>query len=118
MIGAGSRSATTLTAQDRNRFNYEAAGIFLNHVNYADMRFGGGSVVINGLPQVVAPIEMLDSRPTLTFNRITFSADAAMAASPNSFAETNFHEPAIAVRPVHFRLPPCGSGNARQRRDG
>src|SRR5690606_19975976 len=32
-------------------------------------------------------------RPTITFNTITLSADAAMAADPNSFEETNFHAP-------------------------
>lgn len=103
-----------IDAQDRNRFNYEAAGAFLNHVNFADMRYGGGIVVISGLPQVVAPVEMLDARPTLTFNRITLSADAALAASPNSFAETNFHEPGSQFVPFtsdYRRVGPEIHGN-------
>ena len=32
-------------------------------------------------------------RPTVTFNTITRSADAAMSADPDSFEETNFHGP-------------------------
>jgi hypothetical protein len=50
-------------------------------------------VVIDGNQQVVNPIQMLDVRPTISFNRITESADSAMSASPNSFDETNFHAP-------------------------
>lgn len=74
-------------------FEHEQQGIFLNYVNHADIRYGGGSVSINGVEQVVRPIDMFEARPTITFNTITLSADAAMAADPNSFEETNFHAP-------------------------
>jgi hypothetical protein len=77
--------------QDANRFDYEDQAIFLNVVSNADFRYGGGNVVIDGIPQVVAPIHITDSRPTIGFNDISQSADAAMSASPNSFEETNFH---------------------------
>jgi hypothetical protein len=75
------------------RFEYERQGIFLNYVNHADMRFGGGQVNINSSSQVISPIHMIEARPTVSFNIITRSADAAMSADPNSFEETNFHAP-------------------------
>ena len=75
------------------RENLEALGVFLNSVSHADMRFGGGQVVIDGQSQVVTPIQMVDARPTVAFSRITSSSDAAMSATPNSFLETNFQSP-------------------------
>ena len=78
---------------DQTRFSYEEQGIFLNYVNHADMEHGGGSVVVESVPQIVTPIQILESRPTVSFNHITLSRDAAMSASPNSFEETNFHAP-------------------------
>ena len=68
----------------------ETQGIFLNYVNHADIRYGGGAVEVDGLKSVYAPIHMIEARPTVTFNRITRSADAALSADPNSFAETQF----------------------------
>ncbi|MCA9166810.1 MAG: NF038122 family metalloprotease, partial [Planctomycetales bacterium] len=72
------------------RFDYEQEGIYLNVVNQADMRYGGGNVTVDSIQQVVNPIHMIDSRPTISYNRITFSADAALSANPDSFEETNF----------------------------
>jgi hypothetical protein len=76
------------------RFDYERQGIFLNHINQTDFRYGGGSVTLGSVEEVVAPISMVDARPTITFNTITRSADAAMSANPDSFEESNFHDPA------------------------
>ena len=76
-----------------NRFNYEREGIFLNYVNNADLRFGGGTVTIDSVLQVVNPVQMIEARPTVSFNVISESADAAMSADPNSFLESNFHSP-------------------------
>ncbi|MCO6456859.1 MAG: DVUA0089 family protein [Pirellulaceae bacterium] len=78
---------------DRNRPDAEANGIFLNHINHADFRYGGGSVVIGGTAQVISPFHLVDARPTISYNSIQFSADAAMSANPDSFEETNFHAP-------------------------
>lgn len=80
------------------RFNYEREGIFLNHVNYADIRYGGGNVVIESQRQIVTPIQMLEARPTVAFNTIRFSADAPISADPNSFEETSFHAPKYQLR--------------------
>ena len=76
------------------RSDLEDEGIFLQYVNHADLRYGGGgNVVIDSIQQVVNPIQMIDMRPTVTFNKISNSANAAMSAAPNSFEETNFNEP-------------------------
>ena len=75
------------------RFDHEQVGVFLNYVNQADIRFGGGQVNVNSVFQVVTPINIVDRRPTVSFNTITKSADAAMSANPDSFEETNFQAP-------------------------
>lgn len=81
------------TDRDEGRFDAEAEGAFLNYVNHADIRYGGGSVLADSQERVITPIQMVEARPTLSFNTIQFSADAAMSADPNSFEETNFHAP-------------------------
>ncbi len=76
------------------RSNLEDQGIFLQYVNYADIRYGGGSNVLVDADQVtVSPIQIVDTQPTITFNRISNSADAAMSAAPNSFAEVSYQAP-------------------------
>ncbi|MCY2989559.1 MAG: hypothetical protein NTY19_17040 [Planctomycetota bacterium] len=80
----------------------EQQGIFLNYVNQADLRYGGGTVIVNGTPQAITPIWTAAARPTVTFNTITRSADAAISANPDSFEESNFNAPqyqaAYAIR--------------------
>ncbi len=75
------------------RTNQEQLGQFLNSVSHADVRYGGGQVVIDGVSQSVTPIQMVDARPSIVFSTITSSANAAMSATPNSFLETNFQSP-------------------------
>jgi len=97
------------------RFNYEREGIFLNHVSHADIRYGGGLVRIDTVDMVVNPIQMIEMRPTIAFNRITFSADAAISADPNSFEETNFLAPQFQLvnqfTPDYERIGPDIHGN-------
>ncbi len=83
------------------RFNYEREGIFLNYVNHADVRYGGGNVTIDSVRQIVTPVHMTESRPTITYNQITLSADAPLSADPDSFEETNFHSPEYQLK-GHF----------------
>ncbi|WP_143543664.1 S8 family serine peptidase [Rhodopirellula sp. MGV] len=81
---------------DRNegRKNIEDEGIFLQVINHADIRYGGGSnILINSIQQTVNPIQIVDLRPTITFNRLTRNASAAMSASPDAFLETRFQSP-------------------------
>src|SRR5690606_29807615 len=73
------------------RFEYEAEGEFLNFVNHADIRYGGGNVTINSIRQVINPIHLISARPTISHNSITRSADAAISANPDSFEESRFH---------------------------
>lgn len=76
------------------RFNLEDQGIFLQHINYAEISYGGGSNVLVDANQVtVSPIQIVDMKPTVTFNRITSSADSAMSAAPNSFEEISYQSP-------------------------
>ncbi|MDF1840830.1 MAG: dockerin type I domain-containing protein [Rubripirellula sp.] len=78
--------------RDDSRVNLEEAGVFLNHIQYADIQFGGGSVAVDGPQVVVSPIELASTRPTIINSRISNSADAAIAATPDSLAETRFDE--------------------------
>ena len=99
---------------DANRRDHEARGAFLNLVSNADIRYGGGNVVVDGIPQVVAPIDISDARPTVSYNSITLSADSAISASPNSFGETNFHTPNFQFTPFtsdYQRIGPDIVGN-------
>ena len=75
------------------RHNLESQGIFLQYINHADIRYGGGTVILDSITQTVYPIQMIDVRPTITDNLISRSSSAAMSAAPNSFEETNFNEP-------------------------
>ncbi len=98
-----------------SHFDWERNGVFLNYVNHANIRFGGGKVNIASANQTVSPIEMVESRPTVTFNRITNNQDAAISADPNSFEETNFHSPqsqyARAFTADYQRIGPDIHGN-------
>lgn len=103
-----------LDRSDSNRTVLGQQGIFINYVNHADMTYGGGEVIIAGRPQAVAPLQMIDERPTLTFNTISKSADMAMSASPNSFEEDNFHAPKFQAIPFtadYSRVGPEIHGN-------
>ena len=90
-------------------FQWADEGIFLNYVNHADIRYGGGSVLINSVSRTINPIHITDARPTLTYNTISRSADASMSATPDSFEETNFHAPRyqrIAFTSDYVRIGP------------
>ncbi|QDT09692.1 tandem-95 repeat protein [Planctomycetes bacterium K23_9] len=93
---------------------WETEGIFLDYVSHANMSYGGGSVDLND-PLIVNPLHMASSRPTLIYNTITDSADAAISADPNSFRETNFHAPIYQRSSLHTsdygRVGPEISGN-------
>ncbi|MBU6236831.1 MAG: hypothetical protein KGQ51_03315 [Planctomycetes bacterium] len=81
-----------IDGSDETRTDKERAGLFLNAVVHSDIRFGGGQVLVDGVSQVITPIHMVDSRPTVASNLITRSADAAMSATPNSFKEDDFRD--------------------------
>ncbi|MGB7347354.1 MAG: peptidase, partial [Pirellulaceae bacterium] len=80
--------------QAQGRRDLEDEGIFLQRVNHAELRYGGGSgVLIDSVQQLVNPIQIVNMRPTITFNEITQSADSAISAAPNSFEETSYQAP-------------------------
>ena len=59
--------------ESEGRKDAEDEGIFLQTVNHAQIRYGGGSnVLIDSIQQLVNPIQVFDLRPTITFNEIAF----------------------------------------------
>ncbi|KAA1257828.1 hypothetical protein LF1_03180 [Rubripirellula obstinata] len=93
------------------RFDLEDEGIFLRHVNHAQIRYGGTSdLLIDSVQQLVNPIQIFDTRPTVSFSEISFSADSAISASPNSFEETSYLSPrfqqAGSFNPDYARIGP------------
>nr|MCU0981641.1 DVUA0089 family protein [Pirellulaceae bacterium] len=69
----------------RGDSDQEDAGIFLSTVTNADLQHGGGGVRIGSVEKTFTPIHLETARPTIAFNTIQLSADAAMSANPNSF---------------------------------
>ena len=62
---------------------------FVSTVSQATLRWGGGQVRVDSQLQSFAPVQMESARPTIAFNEIRNSAGAAIAATPNSFEESN-----------------------------
>ncbi len=89
----------------------EDENIFLNYVNHANISYGGGKVVVNSSEELFTPIHVITARPTITFNRITFSADAAMSANPDSFQDTIATSGPISVAGAESRIGPEIYGN-------
>ncbi|MDA8744150.1 GEVED domain-containing protein [Rubripirellula amarantea] len=104
-----------LDTADESRRNRENEGVFLNHIQGADIRYGGGSVSIGGRSVVVSPVDMAITRATIINSVIQRSADAAIAATPDTFAETRFTTPffqdAGVFTPDFERVGPQISGN-------
>ncbi|WP_182868970.1 GEVED domain-containing protein [Rhodopirellula sp. JC639] len=104
-----------LDSADELRFNPEDEGIFNNLVQYADIRYGGSSVSIGGRNVVVSPIDMAITRPTIINSKISNSADAAIAATPDTFREDRFTDPkyqqAGSFTPDYTRVGPEIHGN-------
>jgi hypothetical protein len=44
--------------QAEGRFSFEREGIFLDYVNHADIRYGGGQVSLDSQTRVIAPLQM------------------------------------------------------------
>ncbi|NNE00726.1 MAG: hypothetical protein HKN47_25705, partial [Pirellulaceae bacterium] len=104
-----------LDTADELRRNRENEGVFLNHIQFADLRYGGGAVSIGGRQVVVSPIDMAITRATIINSNVTLSADAAMAATPDTFAETRFTDNRFqadnAFTPDYVRVGPNIRGN-------
>ena len=101
--------------RQEGRGDYERKGIFLNYLSHADIRYGGGQITVVTPSPTINPVNLTESRPTLLYNTIRFSADAAIAADPNSFEETRFTEPRYQLaqnfRPDYDRVGPDLRGN-------
>jgi hypothetical protein len=83
-------------ASDFQGKDFLGNGVFLDSVNEAVFTFGGGEVLDNSVLTVFDPITIQNpdasaqffARPAIWFDNISKSADAAMSADPNSFANT------------------------------
>ena len=83
----------------QGRPDLEDEGIFLQRVNHAEIRYGGSSnILIDANQTLVNPITIDGLRPTVSFNEITFSSDAALSATPTSFAEESYQSPVFQKR--------------------
>ncbi|TWU42048.1 beta strand repeat-containing protein [Novipirellula artificiosorum] len=103
-----------LDSADQSRQNLEEEGVFLNHLQYADLRYGGGQVSVDGRQVVVNPIDMAITRPTIINSSVRLSADAAMAATPDTFRESRFTEARLSgadFTPDYSRVGPQIHGN-------
>jgi hypothetical protein len=52
------------------------------------MTSGGGKVSVGSIEQVFTPVYLESARPTVTYNLVADSADAAFSADPNSFEDS------------------------------
>ena len=103
--------------QAEGRRDFEDEGIFLQHVNHAEIRYGGSSdILIGSVQQLVNPIQLANLRPNISFNEIRESADAAISAAPNSFEESSFaasrFQQAGAFTPDYDRVGPAVHNNS------
>ena len=72
----------------RDDSDLEQQDVFLNWIDFADINRGGGKVQVGSIEQVFTPIHLETARPTVAYNLITQSADAAISADPNSFEDS------------------------------
>lgn len=96
------------------RKNYERLGVFMDHVAFASMHFGGGKLSVDSVEQIISPISMIGARPGIYNNTITNSEDSAMSADPDSFEETLFSTPgyqSVSFTPDYSRVGPDIYGN-------
>jgi hypothetical protein len=61
---------------------------FVNTIGLADIRYGGGQVLVESQLEQFAPVQLESARPTVVFNQISHSAGAGIAATPNSFEDS------------------------------
>ena len=103
-----------ITDKNVGRFHYEDHSIFLNSVNHARFSHAGGTVSIDSVNQVVAPIEMRDIRATALFNHVSLSADAAIAASPRHVLRDEFPRSPLPGDAFHIGLHAHRARHLRQ----
>lgn len=87
-VGPGPSSGNFGGIVFRQDSDLEDLGVFLNYVNHVDIANGGGKVFVGARESVFTPIHIVDARPTVSFNHIATSDDAAISASPDSFDDS------------------------------
>ncbi|WP_218934549.1 GEVED domain-containing protein [Rosistilla ulvae] len=91
---------------DESRINYEAEGIFLNVVQYGDFRYGGGTILVESKPEVISPVELSETRATIANSTFSYSADAAIEASADTFQDDKFTLLEGQAAPDYTRVGP------------
>ncbi|MDR1383149.1 MAG: GEVED domain-containing protein, partial [Planctomycetaceae bacterium] len=91
----------------------EEQGIFLNYINHAEFTYGGGTAVGTPANSIYSPINLTSARPTVTYNKITKSKEAAISADITSFEETRFEswDHNVAYTLDYDRVGPAIYGN-------
>ncbi|MFL2869797.1 MAG: hypothetical protein ACJZ8O_03525, partial [Pirellulaceae bacterium] len=100
--------------EQSNRIVTESQGLFLDMVNQVSLRYGGGSVIVDGVAEVVNPIAMRAARPHITNSEVTLSGSAALSATPDSFREDTFRDAlsqSVVHTPNYDRVGPWIRGN-------
>lgn len=69
--------------------SYETLRPVLNSISNAVISHAGGQVVVDAEIQSFAAIQIEDTRPSVAFSTVTYSAGPAISATPNSFEEGN-----------------------------
>jgi hypothetical protein len=72
----------------RNNSDMEDSAVFLSAIFGADLQHGGGQVLVDSVLTVANSIDIQTARPLVAYNTIRNAADAALAATPDSFEET------------------------------
>ena len=99
--GNSNRTGAALNSGDfggivfRGDTDFEENNHFFNYVNHLDISHGGGKVIVDGVESVFTPIHITNARPTVTFNLISSSDNAAISANPDSFRETVGRSPGL-----------------------
>jgi len=92
-------------------------GVYLNRVQHATITYGGGSVSVDSIVGSYDPIHIISnstqtSRPTIAYNTITNSANAAMSANPDSFDDDGSRiNGGFYIDPLERRIGPDITGN-------
>ena len=71
--------------QDADR---ATVGVFLDKVNNAIIQYGGGQVLEGSTNLAYSPLDLITSRPTISYDTITNNANAAISADPDSFSDS------------------------------
>ena len=94
----------------------EDEGIFLQYVNHAEFRYGGSSnILVDSVQQLINPIQVINLRPTITFNEIMFQRRCRYQCIAKQFRRRKLSVTWFPTSGcIHRGLRPCGTRNPQQ----